>query len=149
MLVDVDIDPSQTYNSSGETITNIITNQGIQFNIALSSDVEGYFERYLIIQEEGTDKIIARIKFYGEVIGEDERLTVLIQNLGYSLFEEDTPVFRNSDINEILPDFNILNQKRKEMLLEGPNIQPFVGSYKGVINAIKFFGYDNVKLIVS
>jgi hypothetical protein len=145
-LVDVDIDPNQTYNSFGETITNVITSKGIQFNIALSSDTEGYFERYLIIQEEGTDKIIARIKFYGEVVGEDERLTVLIQNLGYSLFEEDTPVFRNSDINEILPDFNILNQKRKEMLLEGPNIQPFIGSYKGVINAIKFFGYDNIKL---
>jgi hypothetical protein len=32
------------------------------------------------------------------------------------------------------------------MLLEGKNIQPFVGSYKGVINAIKFFGYDNIKL---
>jgi hypothetical protein len=144
--VDVDIDPNQTYSTDGEIITNVITSQGIQFNIAICSDLEGIFERYLLIEEVGTGKIVARIKFYGEVVGEDERLTVLIQNLGYSLFEEDTPVFRTSDINETLPDFILLNEKRKEMLLEGKNIQPFIGSYKGVINAIKFFGYNNVKL---
>lgn len=145
-IVDVDIDPNQTYTSYGQTITDVITSQGIQFNIALSSDIEGIYERYLIIAEDGTNNIIARIKFYGEVVGEDERLTVLIQNLGYSLFEEDSPVFKSSDINESLPDYVLLNEKRKEMLLEGKNIQPFIGSYKGVINAIKFFGYDNVKL---
>jgi hypothetical protein len=140
-VVDVDIDPSQVGNRS-----DVVTSKGLQFNIGLMSDVEGIYERYLIIQEEVTNKIVARIKFYGEVIGEDERLTVLIQNLGYSLFEEDSPIFRTADINEILPDYILLNEKRKEMLLEGKNIQPFVGSYKGVINAIKFFGYDNVKL---
>ena len=145
-IVDVDIDPNQTYTSYGQTVTDLVTSQGIQFNIGLCSDVEGIYERYLIIEEDGTGNVIARIKFYGEVIGEDERLTVLIQNLGYSLFAEDSPVFRSSDINESLPDYILLNEKRKEMLLEGKNIQPFIGSYKGVINAIKFFGYDNVKL---
>lgn len=145
-IVDVDIDPNQSYTSYGQIITNDITSQGIQFNIGIVSEVEGVFERYLIIEEDGTGKMIARIKFYGEVVGEDERLTVLIQNLGYSIFEEDSPIFRSADINETLPDFILLNEKRKEMLLEGKNIQPFIGSYKGVINAIKFFGYNNVKL---
>jgi hypothetical protein len=145
-IVEVDIDVTETVNSAGEKITNVITNKGIQFNIALKSDTEGVYERYLIIKENGTDRIIARIKFYGEVIGEDERLTVLIQNLGYSLYESDYSVFRNSDINEQLPDYKILNEKRKELLLEGKNIQPFIGSYKGIINAIKFFGYNNIKL---
>jgi hypothetical protein len=145
-IVDVDIDPNQTYTTYGQTVTDVVTSQGIQFNIGLCSDVEGIYERYLIIEEDGTNNMIARIKFYGEVVGEDERLTVLIQNLGYSLFAEDSPVFRSSDINESLPDYILLNEKRKEMLLEGKNIQPFIGSYKGVINAIKFFGYDNVKL---
>ena len=140
-IVDVDIDHTQV----GQ-VTNNIKSESIQFDVALMSETEGIYERYLIIQENVTNKIIARIKFYGEVIGEDERLTVLIQNLGYSMFEEDSPVFRTSDIEEALPDYILLNQKRKEMLLEGKNIQPFVGSYKGVINAIKFFGYNNVKL---
>lgn len=145
-VVDVDIDPTETHNTAGETITSVITSQGLQFNVGIVSDVEGIFERYLIIEEDGTGKMIARIRFYGEVVGEDERLTVLIQNLGYSLFQEDSPVFRTSDINEVLPDYVLLNEKRKEMLLEGKNIQPFIGSYRGVINAIKFFGYNNVKL---
>jgi len=145
-IIDVDIDTTETVNSTGEKITNVITNRGLQFNVALSSDTEGIYERYLIIQEDGTGNTIARIKFYGEVIGEDERLTVLMQNLGYRLYEDDYIAFRSSDINEALPDYQIMNQKRKEMLLEGKNIQPFIGSYKGVINAIKFFGYDNIKL---
>ena len=30
-------------------------------------------------------------------------------------------------------------------MLEGSNIYPFIGAYKGLINAIKFFGYDTLK----
>jgi len=145
-VIDVDSDTSETIDTAGEKVTNVITNKGLQFNIAISSEVEGIFERYLIIKEDSTNRQIARIKFYGEVVSEDERLTVLIQNLGYKIYEEDYSAFRTSDVNEALPDFKLLNSKRKEMLLEGKNIQPFIGSYKGVINAIKFFGYDNIKL---
>ena len=59
---------------------------------------------------------------------------------------EEYRVFRDTDINEVLPDFEIINNKRVELLVEGRNIKPFVGTYKGLINAIKFYGYDNIKI---
>ena len=31
--------------------------------------------------------------------------------------------------------------------MEGSNIYPYIGSYKAIINAIKFFGYSNLNII--
>ena len=53
-------------------------------------------------------------------------------------------VFKETDINEDLPDWNVLNYKSKQMILEHDKIMPFVGTYKGLINAIKWLGYDDV-----
>jgi hypothetical protein len=39
-------------------------------------------------------------------------------------------VFRQSDISEILPDYELINNKRVELLVEGRNIKPFIGTYK-------------------
>lgn len=103
------------------------------------------YRRKLII--EYGFRTIAEIDIFAESVDEDERLKVLCQDLGYKLTEEDTIIFRDALLNEPLPDFELLNQKRKEMLMEGHNIYPYVGSYKALVNAIKFFGYDNVSII--
>ena len=52
---------------------------------------------------------------------------------------------------KMIKDFKLLivklmNQKRRELLLELHNIKPFVGTYKAVLNAIDFFGYNNITL---
>ena len=91
-------------------------------------------------------KIIAEILIYGETTGEDERLRVMTQNMGYNILESDSMVFRDTNIKELLPNFEAVNLKRKEIMLEGSNIYPFIGSYKGLINAIKFFGYDTLQV---
>ena len=39
-----------------------------------------------------------------------------------------------------------MNAKRKELLLELHNIKPFVGTYKAILNAIDYFGYDKITL---
>lgn len=65
----------------------------------------------------------------------------------YNLKPEDTIIFKHSDMHEYLPDFELLNEKRKELMLEGHNIYPYIGGYKAIINAIKFFGYDNLNII--
>ena len=56
-------------------------------------------------------------------------------------------IFKQSDIHECSPDFKLLNEKRKELMLEGHNIYPYIGSYKAILNAIKFFGYDNLNIV--
>jgi len=90
------------------------------------------------------DSIIFGITFIAESVDEDERLATLCQNLGYNISNSDSKIFKDYPLDEIYPDYQLLNQKRKEILLEGHNIYPYVGSYKALVNAIKYFGYDNV-----
>lgn len=92
-------------------------------------------------------KTIAKITFYAETIEEDERLKILNSNLGYHIKPEDTIIFKDSDIKESYPDYKLLNEKRKELLIEGHNIYPYIGSYKAIINVIKYFGYENLNII--
>lgn len=120
------------------------TNVAIQINIALNSTKEGIHRRILEIKA-GSD-IVARIDVYGEVEGEDERLKVLLSNLGNTLQDSDFLLFKSHDITENAPDQVLMNQKRKELLLELHNIKPFVGTYKAILNAIDFFGYDKITL---
>ena len=70
----------------------------------------------------------------------------MLNNLGARLEETDFLLFKDHDITEMAPDFILLNQKRKELLLELHDIKPFVGTYKAILNAIDFFGYNNITL---
>lgn len=129
-------------------LANYTKNKALPLHIAFTSP-EKYdantFKRTLIM--EYNFKKIARISFYAETIEEDERLKILNENLGYKLTKEDEFIFRQSDIKEPKPDFKLLNEKRKELLINGHNIYPYIGSYKALINALKFFGYYNLNII--
>lgn len=122
----------------------------VGYNLALNSEVEGYHTRILEItmvnDTNSTITPIANIRIYGEVEGEDERLKVLLSNIGMLLEESDYFIFKKSDIKELSTDFKILNEKRKELLLQASKIKPFIGTYKALLNAIDFFGYDKITL---
>ena len=131
---------------------NIEQNDLLEIHVAFRSDdnsAETTYKRTLVMfYKEGFKKQeIARITFFAETIEEDERLKVWNENLGYTLKAEDTIIFKNSDIHECMPNYELLNEKRKELMLEGHNIYPYIGGYKAILNAIKFFGYDNLNII--
>lgn len=116
---------------------------------ALMSETEGLHIRTLNVYEKvngvrGTK--IAAIKIYGEVEGEDERLRTLLTNIGMNLDTVDFYIFKDSNIQEGSPDYTILNQKRKELLLQASQIKPFIGTYKALLHAIDFYGYDKITL---
>ena len=117
--------------------------------IADSESAETTYKRTLVMSyEKGYTKYeIARITFFAETIEEDERLKIWNENLGYNLKPEDTIIFKQSDMHEYMPNFELLNEKRKELMLEGQNIYPYIGGYKSILNAIKFFGYDNLNIV--
>lgn len=124
----------------------------LEVHVAFRSDddsAETTYKRTLIISYQNGYAIreIARIAFFAETIEEDERLKIWNENLGYNLKPEDTIIFKHSDMHEYMPNFELLNEKRKELMLEGHNIYPFIGGYKAIINAIKFFGYDNLNIV--
>ncbi len=121
---------------------------GITINLGISSEEEGEYEETLqIYLVEGSEEtLIAEFNLYCEVVGEDERFTNLLYSLGQELNEEDSIVFRETSVLEDYKDEITLNKKKKELILEYSNLIPYVGSYKGLINALKFYGYADLKL---
>ncbi len=101
------------------------------------------------VYTNGFDKVeelVGMFTVYAQSIEEDERLDVMCNNLGYAISNSDYSILMDSDIKENLVDNELMNLKRKEMLLEGHNIYTHIGSYKSLLNAIRFFGYDNVHI---
>lgn len=90
--------------------------------------------------------ILATISLYGETESEDERFRIVLENFGKKIDLENEYIFRESDIHEELPNYELLNKKRKELLIEGDNIYPYMGSYKALINIVNFFGYYDLRI---
>jgi hypothetical protein len=143
----IDYDPLETITND-QRITDLIESSSLPLNVALNSSEEGIFGRTLVIEDfsMGYPKLVARIEIHGETVSEDERYKVLLSNFGRSLHNEDAYIIRDSDPKEPLPDFEIINEKRKELLLQGHEIFPYMGSYRGLINAIRFFGYWDLRI---
>ena len=145
--VTLDYDPNQYVVTDGLLYTTKLTSKAIQLNFAIRSESEeNTFQRTLLIKDKCTGSILGEFVIYGETIAEDERLKVMTQNMGYNVLESDSSVFRDTNIKELLPNFAAVNLKRKEIMLEGSNIYPFIGSYKGLANAIRFFGYNTLQV---
>lgn len=122
-----------------------INSSPIQINLGFAPDQEDAYQKILFIRD-ANEHVFAEILIYGEGEEEDERLRDWLTALGVDLLPSDESLFDNSDVNEIKPNWILMNQKRKEMLLEYSNIYPYLGSYKALINIIKFFGYQNLRM---
>lgn len=142
-----DFDPSQVLDQNLRK-TSVITEDSFGINLAVNSDQEGCIGRVLVIEDISTPtvKTILRLEISAEVIGEDERLNSLLENFGQGFYKEDANILRDSDPNEPFPDHILLNEKRKELLLQGSEIFPYIGSYKGLVNIISFFGYQDLAI---
>jgi len=129
-------------------LSTLIYSTPLQVNIGFRSDVEGVFERILRIYHLVGNNLytLGDVVVGAEAIGEDERFRTLLSNFGLPDPVTIQQVFKETDINEDLPDWKVLNQKSKHMILEHDKIMPFVGTYKGLINAIKWLGYDDIYL---
>lgn len=120
----------------------------LKINIAFTSSDEDIYTRTLIIEDLSfpIPKIVAKIDFYGETVAEDERFRLVLENFGRTFNHQDELMTSNSDIKEPLPNWINTNAKRKELLLTGEEIYPYVGAYKGLINVVKFFGYQDLRI---
>ena len=91
-------------------------------------------------------KIIAEFNMYGQTEIEDIRYRIELSNTGKLVNLNDTYIFEEYDINEGGVDWMFLNKKRKEMLMVRNDIYNYIGSYKAIINAINYFGYNDLEL---
>jgi len=90
--------------------------------------------------------LIVTIQLYGQTEVEDERFEQHLKLLGADFGIDSYPIFDETDIQDAGIDFTILNRKRKELLSVYPEIYNYIGSYKALINAIHYFGFDNLEL---
>ena len=101
---------------------------------------------YLSVRILVVDKEIGRFIVYGQTEEEDIRFKIELGNQGKLIEPNDVFIFKEYDILEGGIDWIYLNQKRKEMLLMKSMIFPYIGAYKSIINAINFFGYNDLQL---
>lgn len=101
---------------------------------------------YLSVRFKVKDLEIGRFITYGETIEEDERFKVELGNIGKLIAPNEVFIFKEYDILEGGIDWKVLNRKRKEMLMNRNSIYPYIGAYKSLINAINYFGYNDLQL---
>jgi hypothetical protein len=123
-------------------------NQGIQINVGFHSDEEGVYERRMVVYHSigGNEYPLMEIVVNAQSIGQDERYDTMLENFGLYKPKSIPQLFKEADINEALPDWELLNYKSKHMILEHNQIMPFIGTYKGLINAIKWLGYEDIQV---
>lgn len=118
---------------------NLIENEFLIFNTSAST---AGFNYSITVQP----KTLLECPLYGQTEIEDERFAVNLQNLGIEIEPKTERIFPSSDLSDDGINLILLNQKRKEMLALYPEIFNYIGAYKSLINAINFFGYNDLEL---
>lgn len=141
---------SIAYPGYVQTTSGSVDSSALSINVALNApDVAAeVYERRLVVEDitSGTPEKIVEILFYGQIIGEDSRLDVLTANLGRAFYQIDSNILRGHDPYEPLPNWIEINEKRKELMVAGEEIFPYIGAYKGLIGALQFFGYQDLRI---
>jgi hypothetical protein len=149
LVIPVNIDPNSFY-TNGYVYTTINSSEAIAVNVATNAPDEAgnIYERKLIVEDitTGTPEKVLEVDYYAEIVSEDERFSVLLENLGRAFYKSDSVILRDHDPAEPNANFLEINEKRKELLVTGEDIFPYIGSYKGLINALKFFGYQDLRI---
>lgn len=135
-----------------------LTQNSVQ--IAFVSDEEGSYEDILYICNINTNKTnvdeltydteieeYGTIKLHAIAVGEDERYRSFFTNFGIpdpitymKTFKDVT----DYDKYDSLFDYQKLNDKSKELYLTYSEIFPYVGTYKALVNAVNYLGYDDI-----
>ena len=124
-------------------VDNVLEFNG-QINIYAEYNQAGIYEDVLTIRDANTNVRLAVIKLEIELYNEEERFKDLLENLYNPELLPDLDIyyaFRESNIKEKNIDWKILNNKRKELLMLGHEIFPFIGADKALVNMINFLGY--------
>jgi hypothetical protein len=115
-----------------------------------STKIENYpingVDTFLDVKIDVIPKKMVELDIYGQTEIEDIRYKTELTNTGKLINPEDIYIFKEYDLNEGGIDWNFMNSKRKEMLDVRNEIYNYLGSYRSIINAINFFGYNDLEL---
>lgn len=147
------IQPTELSNESYFDLSSVkssnIYSDGFQYNgmwvhmvyLGASSDTAGQFTGSMFI---GNEEYSIGADFYNA----DETLTGNLENLGIEIPGTVQKAIYESNVHEEASDNILMNRKWKELLLEYWGIAARKGSYKSLVNSLKWFEYgDLVKIL--
>lgn len=109
-------------------------------HVIYESETANRFDDIITINDTFTINII------GEYVAQDERLQILLNNMGKELNLDWYQAFASTkevtNINVV--DNVFLNEKRRQLLLDFLQLTQLKGSYNSVKNGLAFFGYDGI-----
>ena len=120
----------------------------IYFSVGFEAELEGCYQNIMamFLKEKNSDKkyLVGLFTFLTEVEGEDERYRALLGNLGIPDPIKYPNIFKEQDPQEQGVDWTLINTKSKELMISYDNIFPYVGTYKALLGAVKFLGYQDL-----
>lgn len=116
-----------------------------QFQLVFMSDSEGEFHDSFTVSAyvdgEYEDSVY---EIAADTYMEDERLSIDLANEGIEIPEAFQRAVYPTNVRDESSDKILLNRKWKELLIEYWNIAANKGSYKSLINSLKFFEYSDL-----
>lgn len=121
----------------------------LSFSIGFTTTEEGCYQNnmrvYARSKKDPKDIFyLGAVTIKSESIGEDERYRTLFTNFGIPDPVTYPNLFKEQDPDEEGVDYELINRKSKELFLTYDKIFPYVGTYKALINAVRFLGYDDI-----
>lgn len=126
---------------------------GFSVSLGFSGENDGVYEQTLYVclidKNDTSNNDIGEVYPIGDILmtaeteGEDERYRSFFENFGIPDPKYYNDIFADTDISNDTPDFISINKNSKKMFLAYSEIFPYIGSYKGLLNAIKLLGYEN------
>lgn len=133
-FLDIDFYASGHVQLFGQKIKDKYAHQLI---IICRSDVEGEF-----IEDFTIDGQVYKVG--AEFWGENESLRINLANQGTELPEIIGRAIYGTDLYEDNPDWVLLNRKFRELLIQHMDVMDNKGSYKSLLNALKWFEYQDL-----
>ena len=125
-----------------------------QFNVLFMSDSEGEFHDVLRLilhgsikngeNEEDTETELGVYELAADAYMEDERLSIDLANEGIEIPDSFQRAVYPSNVRDESSDNILLNRKWKELLIEYWNTIANKGSYKSLVNSLKFFEFGDI-----
>lgn len=131
--------------ATGLVITSQVREMAMRVDMYVNSPLEGIFDNEITIADN-KGFTIAIIKAHAEIEGQDERMDAAQARLSRQIPESLEYIFRDSDVNEDLPNHKLLNRKKKQFASQHPHIIPYISSIRGLLSFIRYFGYYDVRV---
>lgn len=126
-------------------ISNTGGKQVRKWNIFLLSEIEDSYSGSMSVSYTLNGREYSHdFKITADVIGVDSKLVVLTQNTKFDITPDYYKAFKDSEHRASEPNQLLLNEKRKEFLLNYFDLTAQVGSYHTLLASLDYFGFGDL-----